>query len=112
MAATELTAQQCTPLGLEVTFTAANADGNYFINNGRMVLRIKNGDTASINVIIQSPVPCDQGYTHNVIVTIDAGKEKDIGPFRTTRFNDENGKVNITYSGVTNVMVALIEYIP
>ena len=110
--ATELTSQPCDANGAVITFTAADASGNYFSNNGRKVLRVVNSGTSDITITIQSPTPCDQGYTHNIVATVSAGQTKDFGPFRTTRFNDSSGHVNITYSDVTNVTVALIEYIP
>lgn len=112
MAASEIISQECTSAGLEVTFESANADGNYFTNNGRKVLRVKNGGGADITITVDSPTECDQGFTHDVEVTVTASEERDIGPFKTTRFNDSNGRVNITYSGVTSVTVAVIEYVP
>jgi len=98
MAATEITVQSMTSAGLEVTYGAANADGNYFTNNGRTWLRVKNADTANHAVLIDSPNACDQGFYHDVTVQVPAHTGiVDIGPFVSSRFSDTSGYVDITY---------------
>jgi len=110
MAATELTVQTMTSAGLEATFTAANADGNFFENNGRTFIWIKNGDVSDHSIVIDSPGACDQGFYHDVTVVVAAGEERLIGPFTTARFNDTNGNVNVTYSAVTSVTIAVVKF--
>ena len=48
---------------------------------------------------------CDQGHDHDVTVNVPSSGERLIGPF-TRRFNDELGRVNVSYSAVTSVTVA------
>lgn len=110
MAATELTPQNMTSGGLEVTFESCNVDGNFFTNNGRMFIWIKNDDTTDKTVNIASPTPCNYGFTHNVSVTVTASEARLIGPFPVARFNDNDRHVNITYSAVTSLTIALIEF--
>ena len=108
--ATELTVQSMTSAGVEVTFTAANADGNYFTNDGRTFIWIKNGDESDHNIIIDSPTSCNYGFTHDVTVEVTTGEDRLIGVFDTARFNDSNGRVNVTYSAVTSVTIAVVKY--
>ena len=98
MAASEITVQSMTSAGLEVTYGAANADGNFFTNNGRTWLRVKNADTKNHAVLIDSPGACDQGFYHDVTVQVPAHTGSiDSGPFISSRFTDTLGNVNITY---------------
>jgi len=109
MPATELTVSTITTSGLTPpTYADANAAGNYFINNGKTFLIVKNASASPIKVTIDSPAYCDQGFQHDVEVTVAAGAEKWIGPFPTVRFNDSSGDVQITYDAVTNVTVAVV----
>lgn len=104
----DLTVQSATSAGLEVTFASATSGGDAFVNDGKSILRVKNGDDADMTVTIDSPTECNQGGTHDITVTVTAGEERDIGPFLRNRFNDEDGKVQVTYSAVTSVTVAVI----
>jgi hypothetical protein len=102
--------------GLAASMTSASAGGDKFdnANDGRTFLRVKNGGGASINVTIAK-----QAASVNVggfgalavadeVIAVAAGAEKDIGPFPAGRFNDANGQVNVSYSGVTTVTVAAL----
>lgn len=109
MPATELTVQQMTPDGANITFVAANADGNFFINNGRTFLWVKNGSGAGITVTVAAPGPCDQTFTHPTNPVVPAGGERDIGSFLVARFSNASGNVDVTYSAVTSVTVAAVK---
>ncbi|RJQ25446.1 MAG: hypothetical protein C4589_11285 [Peptococcaceae bacterium] len=95
--------------GGKPTFVAATAGGDDFINSGKDFLVVKNGGAGNINVTIDSVALCSYGFDHNLTVAVAASGEEWIGPFPKARFNDENGKVNVTYSGVTSVTVAVVE---
>lgn len=105
MAATALTVQQIVRSGLKPSLAAANADGNYFDNNGRVYLEVKNDDTASKTVTIQTPGTVDGLAIADLEVTVTAGESRKIGPFPTNIYNDANGRVNVSYSDVTSVTV-------
>lgn len=109
MAASALTLQSMVNSGLEATYAAANVDGNYFQNNGNVFLHIINGSGGDITVTIDSPTECDQGETHDIAVVVTAGEERMIGPFNSNRFNDDDGRVQVTYSGVTSLTAAAIK---
>lgn len=104
-----LTKQNVVLTGLNPSFVAAAAGGDEFLNSGRAFIYVKNGGGSSINVTVDSQAPCSQGYDHDAVVAIPAGEERMIGPFPKDRFNDASEKVQITYSGVTSVTIAVIE---
>lgn len=95
--------------GLVVTYAAAAAGGDAFVNDGRTRLRVKNAGAGSINVTINSQRACNQGFDHDEVAAVAAAEERELGPFDTGRFNDSTGKVQLTYSGVTSVTVAAVK---
>jgi len=104
-----LTVQQVNLTGLAPAFAAASAGGDEFVNSGRAVLYVKNGDISDKTVTVDSQTPCNQGFDHDAQVIVPASEERIIGPFPKNRFDDANGKVQISYSDVTSVTVAVIE---
>lgn len=103
-----LTVQKLTSAGVTPTFGAADVTGDKFANNGRQFLVVKNGGAASTTVTINSQKKCDQGFDHDLEVSVAASAEKWIGPFDPNRFNDGSGDVNVAYSEVTSVTVAAV----
>lgn len=85
----------------------ADVDGNYFANSGRCFIRAKNSSaTLKRTVTITSQVKCNYEETHHVAEELAAGAEFLIGPFPKGRFNDEDGNVQITYSGEAEFLIA------
>lgn len=99
--------------GLNPSYAAASAGGDEFVNDGKKFLHVKNGGAGAINVTAVCQTACNYGTgspTHDDVVAVPAAGERIIGPFPPGRFNDGNGKVQITYSGVTSLTVALLSY--
>jgi len=90
-------------------YVACAAGGDAFPNSGNTFIHVKNAHTEAWVVTVDSVKACSQGYDHNSIVSVPAGEERMIGPFPRGRFNDANGKVQITYDGVTALTIAAIE---
>ena len=91
---------------------AASANGDAFANTGKEFLYVDNGGGSPITVTLDCPRACSFGVTnaaHDLAVSINAGDSKLIGTFDTVRFNDDNGLVQVTYSDVTSVLVAVME---
>lgn len=104
-----LTPQTIVMTGITPTLVAADVGGDEFVNSGRDFIHIKNTNASPIDVTINSQALCDQGVDHDVDVTIPATTgEKFIGPFPKDRFNDTAGKVQITYSAVTDVTIGIV----
>jgi hypothetical protein len=109
MAASAITVQPITKAGAVITTASANVDGNYFTNDGHSFLQVTNGGGSSINVTIDSPILCSQGGTHDEVIAVGAGVTKLIGGFDKSQFNDPiTGRVNVSYSSVTTVTVAVV----
>lgn len=104
-----LSVQKISLTGLGPAFVSASEGGDEFANSGRVFLHVKNGHTSDQTVTVNSLRICDLGYDHDAIVTVPAGEERLIGPFPRFRFNDPNGKVQVSYSGVTALTIAAIE---
>ena len=112
MPATELTVQQIVleSNGLEPVYAPANADGHFFTNDGRTFLHVKNSNAQTRTITIDSVEPCSQGFDHDVTATIAATTgDHMLGPFPVQRFNDVNGRVNITFSAVEGLTIAAIK---
>lgn len=98
--------------GATFTATAAAAGGDQFANpRGTVVLYVKNGGGSSINVTVTAQAttrPADGPFPTmtlaNQVVAVPAAGERLIGPIPSA-FNDGNGNVQLTYSGVTSVTV-------
>lgn len=79
-----------------------------FVNSGRDFIHIKNTGTEA-TVIVNSQTACNQGTDHDETITIPATSgEKFIGPFPKDRFNDANGKVQLTYGGGGTLTIGIV----
>lgn len=108
----DLAIQNVVETGANPSFAAAAAGGDAIANNlegEKTFLHVKNGHSASQTVTVNSQKTCDMGFDHDLAVAVPAGGERLIGPLPDDRFNDSNGKVQITYSGVTALTVAALK---
>jgi len=94
--------------GLTPVYGACAGAGDEFANSGREVIHVKNGHSGSQTVTADSQAACSQGFDHNAAVAVPAGEDRVIGPFLKGRFDDANAKVQLTYSGVTLLTIAVI----
>lgn len=104
-----LTVQRTALTGLAPVFSGAAVGGDSFVNSGRAYLHVKNGSAAAITVTVNSQTACNYGFDHDAVVNVAAGAETIIGPFAQSRFSDASGLVQVTYSAVTTVTVAVVE---
>lgn len=93
--------------GSNLGATAAAVGGDRFLNTGNEQLYVKNAGVGSINVTIDAQSDGGVSYT-DPVVAVGAGAEKLIGRFDPRKFNDANGYVNVSYSGVSSVTVVVI----
>jgi len=103
-----LAVQADVPAGNVPAYTAATNGGDTMPAGDHNVLQVKNGSGGAITVTIAGNVPCNQGFTHNVAVSVAAGASEEIGPLPASRFGDVNGLVTITYSAVASLTVAAV----
>ncbi len=104
-----LTSIKPTFAGVALGAVAAAGGGDKFLNDGNTLFYVKNGGGSSINVTVAAP-GTPGGLTLTApVVAVAAGADKILGPFNPKYFNDASGFVNLTYSGVTSVTVAVIQ---
>ena len=104
-----LSVQSPSTSGIALTFGSAASGGDQFLNDGKTVLIVKNGDSSAKTVTVAGQTNCNQGTKHNSVVSVAAGAEEIIGPFNPAFFNDANGYAQVTYSAVTSVTVAVVK---
>jgi hypothetical protein len=105
-----LTAAVVAETGTVESLASAAGGGDEFINTGGQFFIVVNGSGGSINVTFDSPNADNFGFTgstNDLVVAVANGARTAIGPFRTDRFNDANGKVQVSYSGVSSVTVGV-----
>ncbi len=110
-----IASQKIVVSGLEETTEAATAAGDEFLNNGHQILHVINGGGSPITVTVDAPNPDNFGVTgasHDEAIVVTNAEERFIGPFDPKRFNDGDGKVQVTYSADTTVTVAVLEFGP
>jgi hypothetical protein len=105
----DLVVQETDKSGISPSFSAADSAGDTFTNTGNTVFYVKNASASQITITIDSLIPCNQGYYHDLSVNVAAGGEQMIGPFDQKRFNDEQEKVSAAYSAVSSITVAAIK---
>lgn len=111
---TTLTRQDLADAGLLASYASCAGGGDAVDNDGKTFLHVKNGSVGSITVTVTAQVPTKltDGFgtltRSNIAVAIGAGAEKFLGPFPVRAFNDANGRLAITYSGVTSLTIAAV----
>jgi hypothetical protein len=114
MAKTTLTVNQLDRDGLDLdtALGAANADGSYFVNDGRVIIAVKNTDSGTPVVTFETPNLVDGLAIADLTLTMAAGNvtpdHKLIGPFPPSIYNDAQGRVEVEFSAVTNLSIAAI----
>lgn len=104
--------------GLTATYSAAAGGGDQADNSdGKTFLHIKNGGGGSVTVTVAEQVsgttvedPSLGKLTKaSATKVIGAGAEAFFGPFKKLGFNDTNGMIQITYTGVTSLTIAALK---
>lgn len=98
------------------TFASAAGGGDSFANTGKVLLVINNESGGAITVTATaqntSTTKTDYGAVTkaDAVQSVEATSVDIMGPFPQGAFNDSNGRVVITYSGVTSLSVAAIKF--
>ena len=106
--ATELTLQEDVN---NFTYSSADATGNTYDNSaGTAYLHVKNESGTMCIVTVTEQRTCSFGHQANNSTNVVMGNTtKILGPFDLMRFNDSSRKVNISFSGVTDISVAAVK---
>ena len=111
MPASEITAIAPARTANEFADTAANVDGNWFVNDGRQLLVIHHTNVggADMTLTIVTQLTVDAEPVDDKEIAIVKGKRYLIGPFPTGFYNDGDGYVQMTYSAETDLTVGVIK---
>lgn len=102
-----LTAPQATITGTTVTDVAASAGGDT-VPTGSCAL-ITNGGASPVTVTIADPGLTPFGLANpDPTVVVPNGAKRLIGPFATNLADAADGRVHLTYSGVTSLTVTVL----
>ena len=98
---------QRTPItgGGDLSMASAAGGGDEFTNDGKTFVLVSNGGGAQITVTFATPQTVSGLAVADGAGTVEAGGLAVFGPFPTQTFNND-GKVQITYSGVTSVTIS------
>lgn len=103
-----LTVATVSRAGVDLGAAAAAAGGDEFVNTGKEILYIKDTAGGGLTLTIATPGTSDGLAVAERTVVIANNEEKLIGPFQPTGlYNDGDGRVQLTYSDVTGVTVAV-----
>jgi hypothetical protein len=92
-----------------VAAVAAAGGGDSFVNTGVETVFVKNGGGSPITVTLLLQAQVDGQAAASRTVSISNGAQKIFGPFPTAAYNDGNSRMNLTYSAVTSVTVAILK---
>lgn len=116
-----LTVQNAAFTGINHTYAAADVAGDSFLNpdDNRTFVMFKNSNATARTLTIAGNATskpgfgdisaADMGETVTIPGSGTNGGECMVGPFPAGRFNDSNGRVNMTYSAVTGLTVSVIK---
>lgn len=96
-----LAVQDTSLAGITPSTPAGASGGDSFPNNGNVILELINASGGAITVTADdpgSPSPVSaQAFNPDVQISVPAAGRRIWGPFPPYRFNDANGRVNLTY---------------
>lgn len=106
----EITVQSLTTAGLTASYTTAAFVGDEFLNNGHVLIHVKNGAASTNTITITSQVsPVPKGFAAaDISIEVSANGEAMIGFFDMDAYNDSSGYVQVGYTTHTDLTIAAI----
>lgn len=96
------------PSAITPTYNAASASGHEFVNDGKTHVHVVNADASPTTATFVTQQTISGLAVADQAVTVPAGEERIIGPFPKGLFDDSNGKVQFSFTNVTNVTFVLV----
>jgi hypothetical protein len=105
-----LSPQTIVQAGITPTYAAAAVAGDQFLNDGRTFIQLKNtnGSTRTVTIATSGTISGRAIADDAVVIPVTTG-DKMIGPFPQGIYNDANGYVQLTYSAVTDLTIAVVK---
>ena len=82
-------------------------NGNKVRNAGRLLLHVKNTDASAHTITVKTQKNCEQGHSHDVVVSVPATGERMIGGLLMSEFNDVNGDILIAWSAGSDTFMTV-----
>lgn len=95
--------------GLDVSFTSANSGGDKFKNTGRQFVVVDETNGSSRDLTFKTQNTVDGQDVNDRTVTVGANATALIGPFPTDIYNNSDDYLEITYSAVTGLNIAIVD---
>jgi hypothetical protein len=111
MPRTAITPQPITAAGVAATYEAANVLGNSYALVPNRVIHVKNGGGSPITVTIPTTQTVEGLTVPNRTVTVTNATDKFVSLGASGAHRQTDGSVNIDYSAVTSVTVAVLDVI-
>jgi len=92
----------------DISFTAVSASDT-FVNSGRELIIIKNGDGSPRDSVVVS-VADEYGRTGDLTITTANAEQSTAGPFPTRLWNNGGGLVTVTHAYTTSITIAVVQY--
>ena len=108
MTRSALTVQQLVNTGLAPSYGAFDAAGMYFVNDGNVMLHIKNSGTIKALTIATPAKVAGLDIAEDIVSIPATTGDKMIGPFDPSVFNQDAGVVYIDVDSATGVTVAAV----
>jgi len=113
-----LTVNQIAAAKQAQALAAANGGGDSFPNTGKEFIAVRNAGAGAITLtVVAQGDPCSlevaASPAHDGVYSIPNDSATYVfGPFKPKRFNDVNGRAQVTYSGVTSVTIEIFSLPP
>lgn len=82
--------------------TGHAADDDFYIpNNGKTIIRFRNGGAGAVTVTVETPVTYAGLALADQTIVVPGGATRYMGIFDPENFNDADGRIHITLAGGT-----------
>lgn len=94
---------------LEATYSACAGGGDQFLAGNDVFIHVKNGHSSPQTVTAVTQKTVEGLAVADVATAVTNAEERFIGPFPPSVYADANGYVQLTYSGVTALTIAVLK---
>jgi len=94
-----------------ITFAAADTLGDDFVSTGKELVLVEHTNSlgSSVTLTVTTTATIDGEAVADKIITIGPGETHVLGPWPQQWYNDANAKVTLSWSAVTDIMLAVIK---
>lgn len=82
--------------------------GDTFLNTGREAVLVNNTNDGTVSITVETPATVDGLAITDRVIVVGADKVALLGPFPRATYSNSEGKVKLTSSTVTDVLLAVI----